>query len=247
MSISPKARKLDMQGYVVLPGEAIDQIGRYAELINGVITSEHRPGKFHFMQFDPEAFTWVLDNQQVMDLVSFFCGPHARLDNHFCFAYPGEGVSPNIHGGPFNEGRSVYYHSQGMYHQTSNLKVGIVMQPQRGVAFVPGSHKTNLAARGCTTEQSELVKPRLAQGDIIVFTDALVHGTTHHEQQRQILYYTFTPGHVAWAEYEEPKYLAMIPEHRRRFFRKPGLVQLDPEDRANIRWKEATFQVKSDK
>lgn len=241
MNMSTKARKLDMQGYVVLPGGAEDDIPRYAELIAPVIARPDSPGKFHFMQLDPEAFTRVLDNPLVRDLVELFCGKHARLDNHFCFSYPGEGVSPNIHGGPFNESRSVYYHSQAGFFQTSNLKVGIVMQDNKGVAFVPGSHRTEIQARGMNTEKAELVTPQLRRGDIVVFTDALVHGTVHVAAHRQMLYYTFTPGHVAWAEYEEPAWLNLVPDHRRGFFRAPGLVRLDPENRADIDWKKPTF------
>lgn len=240
MTISTKARKLDMQGYVVLPKAAEADYSEYTEHIRPLTNAPDNPGKFHVAHLAPELFTRVIEYPEVRDLVRWFCGEHARLDNHFVFAYPGQGVSHNIHGGPWSESRSVYYHSQGDTFQTSNLKVGISLNDQRGLAVVPGSHKTDMRVRPCDVPKSELTHPRLRQADIIVFTDALIHGTVHTEQARAMLYYTFTPGHVCWAEWEDLPWHRDVPEQRRKFLRKPGMCHVSAEDRT-ISWKNSSF------
>lgn len=227
-----KARKLDMQGFVILPKAVTDPWLTQAQLLTQAVVRQPKPpGKFSFIHYSPMLFTDILADQLVMGLVQFFCGNFARLDNHFGICYPGEGLKPNVHGGPFSEKRSCYYTSQAGIWQTSNLKVAIPLQDQQGTVFVPGSHKTDMPTRQGPTSPHELVAPRLRRGDVLLFTDALVHGTKHVDKPRQMLYYTFTPGHVAWQQYSPPSWLSSVPEDRQRFFRPPGLFQVDQADR----------------
>lgn len=232
------ARQLDSQGLTIIARRMAAFLPGLQAMIAPILHQPKPPGKFEFISLDPDVSTTIMDDLDVQGLIRRFCGSHARLDNHFCFSYPGEGVSPNIHGGPFSEVRSVYYQRHGDVVQTSNLKVGIVLQDQDGLAYIRGSHV--MLAR--QSRNVDLTRPPLKAGDVVVFTDALVHGTAHSDTPRQILYYTFTPGHVVWATWEQPVWRDLIPEHRRKFIREPGVMQLNQQDRTKLISRIPTFK-----
>lgn len=231
-------RQLDATGLTIIEKRMMYEVPKLLTMLEPVLKQEKPPGKFEFIKLGPDVGTMIMDDLDIQSMIRRFCGSHARLDNHFCFSYPGEGVSPNIHGGPFSELRSVYYQRHGDTVQTSNLKVGIALQDQAGLAYVPGSH-VMLPQRN---KEKGLTSPSLSAGDVVVFTDALIHGTTHTTYPRQMLYYTFTPGHVAWSSWYEPEWLNQVPVTRRKFFRAPGVMVIDPTDRAKLRPRDATFQ-----
>lgn len=230
-------------GYHILRGAAKSDLPEYAEAVDR--REDPTAGKFDLLSLGPELMTRVLDYHDIRHAAETLCGAFARLDNQFGFSYPGNGVSPNIHGGPFSEKRSVYYQEQADWRQTSNLKVGIAIQPQQGLGILPGSHKSTAKGKDrilpCNVDVSQLQVPVLYGGDIIVFTDALIHGTVHTETPRQMLYYTFTPGHVSWAVYADHPRIDEVPATRQWFFRPAGLVNLDTTNRSQIQFIPPTF------
>lgn len=214
--------RIDLAGFAILRTLTPDSLlERYQELLAGVTTRSDAPPRFEFIQYDPEAFTWILGEPSVIRLVETFCGWGARLDNHFGTAAPEIGATVN--GGPCSEGGAFYYHRQGAHRQTSALYAGIVMQEHRGLFFVPGSHLSDPRPEW-SSDHFDVYKPHLLPGDIVVFTGAVVHGTVRVHTPCQVLYYMFTPGHVAWAKYQEPAWLSLVPVTRQRFFTYPGMM-----------------------
>ena len=106
-----------------------------------------------------------------------------------------------------------------------------------GVAVIPGSHKSNLPCpRGIThyeRYQEHVVKVPLKTRDVLIFTEALTHGTlpwrgTH---QRRALLYKFSPGFQAYSpgshQVSFPDYILDMTEEQRAvmqppYFRKRG-------------------------
>ena len=82
-----------------------------------------------------------------------------------------------------------------------------------GFACIPGSHKTNLRS-GVPREVMRFERPAhyvrqppAKAGDVIIFTEALIHGTlpwtAGHE--RRALLYKYSPGHSSWSDtYYDP-------------------------------------------
>ena len=246
MNAEQIVRRIDEQGYAVIhQGARPDLVARYLESIQGVKRPNGWPHKAEVLHLDPVAFTWVLRQKRLRKVIRRLCGDYARLDNHFLFTYPGEGAKPNVHGGPFSERGSVYYQSQGLTTQTSNLKIGIALQAQCGPGIIPGTHKLNDSYRVVKVIRGvhELTTSQLAAGEIVIFTDALLHGTPDVSGFRQMLYYTFTPGHVCWAQYRhQPKdVLDKLSSDVRGYFRPPGLVHWEPDDRGNLQWARPTI------
>ena len=104
-----------------------------------------------------------------------------------------------------------------------------------GVAVVPGSHKANLACPremklGCAY-QEQVVEVNGKAGDVVIFTEALTHGTLpwKGDHQRRALLYKFSPGFqsygrggvtVTYPDYvldmTEEQQLVMEHPHRRK-------------------------------
>ncbi len=77
-----------------------------------------------------------------------------------------------------------------------------------GFCCIPGSHKTNLLnsiPREVLRHERRphyVYQPQVSAGDVIVFTEALVHGTLrwNADHERRALLYKYSPGHSAWAQ-----------------------------------------------
>jgi hypothetical protein len=77
--------------------------------------------------------------------------------------------------------------------------------PRGGFCCIPGSHKSNLpcpaAFKSLERPGSWLHCPEAPAGSLLVFTEALTHGTlpwtAAHE--RRALLYKYSPGHQSWS------------------------------------------------
>lgn len=246
MNAEQIVQRIDEQGYIVLQkGVGPELVAKYLELIQQVKPKGGWSHKADVLHLDPVAFTQVLLQKRLQKVIRGLCGDHARLDHHFLLSYPGGKLKPNVHGGPFSEHCAVHYHTQGGIKLTSNLKIGIALQRQGGPGVIPGTHKIDEAYPQERRRRHfrELVVPGMKPGAIVIFTDALFHGTPDVDGFRQMLYYTFTPGHVAWARYEPwpAEVMQKLPEEIRGYFRPPGLVQWGKDDRWKLQWAEPSI------
>ena len=73
-----------------------------------------------------------------------------------------------------------------------------------GFCCIPGSHKSNFPCpepfRSLEKKGLWLVQPPLKAGDVLIFTEALTHGTLPWtaEHERRSLLFKYSPGHQAW-------------------------------------------------
>ena len=90
-------------------------------------------------------------------------------------------VRPNLHGGPRHDNGEHQYQwfdgkmFNGLIVVVYNLED--VNPGDGGLICVPGSHKANLNIRP-PVESHLVVNPSFKAGDMLIFTEALVHGTT---------------------------------------------------------------------
>ena len=130
------------------------------------------------------------------------------------------GAFAQLHGGPQSSQHSCYYlqlphgKRRGIVGQ---MNFGYCLEPQNsktgGFVYVPGSHKSadsragnevlSEVYKGNFTDPSLLV-PELNPGDLLVFTEALIHGDTgwqaSNDSYRMQIYYKMTPGFMCWRD-----------------------------------------------
>ena len=71
-----------------------------------------------------------------------------------------------------------------------------------GLICVPGSHKANINSYKPPVDSHLVVNPAFKAGDMLIFTEALVHGTitwTGADRRRALLY-KYSPGYSTWSK-----------------------------------------------
>lgn len=116
-------------------------------------------------------------------------------------------VLENLHAGPLQNQRAFWYQwGPGNTMHNGLIKVLYALNDVNagdgGFICVPGSHKANLLHRP-QHDSHMVVNPQMKAGDMLVFTEALVHGSRQWtgEQPRRVLIYSYGPGCMAWKEY----------------------------------------------
>ena len=99
---------------------------------------------------------------------------------------------------------------------------------------MPGSHKAGMNTYMPGVDSHLVVNPTLAAGDMLVFTEALVHGTrlwTAANRRRSLLF-KYSPGYSCWgaAEALEPYRLLARNDLQRDLLRPPYVGQRTPLD-----------------
>jgi ectoine hydroxylase-related dioxygenase (phytanoyl-CoA dioxygenase family) len=96
---------------------------------------------------------------------------------------------------------------------------------------VPGSHKANFPLPGAP-DRALVVEVPLAAGDLVVFTEALTHGTLDWEgpSVRRTLLYKYSPGSSTWAEDQRwpASLLQQLTERQRLLLQPPSVAYHQP-------------------
>lgn len=214
----------DSQGYVVLPQvldtgtvaelrRLLDETGWWDTSVSGQtshsgdILSLGRP------------FWDLIDHPRVEPYLAEWLGRRFRLDHVYpIFKSTGGKALPLHHGGdPFSP--------NGYYHvQNGRISCGLTVVTYAltdagpgdgGFACVPGSHKSAFPAPKQVldwTDSSHTVTVPVRAGDVLIFTEALCHGsaawTASHP--RMSLLYKFSPGNSAWRGFGDGWPAAMV-------------------------------------
>jgi hypothetical protein len=174
--------------------------------------------KFPMLGLGDIFWEWLVRPELVQPAIEL-CGPHTRLDHVFGVAVgPGIEAPVQLHGGPDSSQFSCFYHNIGRdTGLVGQLNVGVTLIGQTpetgGFCYLPGSQHANrrIAGRelfiesfGMRILDNELVTvPVLNPGDIVYFSESLVHGDTGHRRptdRRLMGYYRFTPGWMCWRD-----------------------------------------------
>ena len=235
-----------------------DQVVELNQRIDGALEGR-AAAKFPFIDLDP-SFLDLMTQPWVMTACARTIGDHFRFDHAFGLQQPL--AKPNLHGGPQACQSSCFYYagqSQAGSAWMGRLSVGFVLTPQSkdtgGFAYIPGSHKSSYVMHGSQVlskflkgnfEHEYLHVPTLNPGDLCLFPDCLVHGTTPWKapHTRRVLYYMYSPGYMAWRPYSEiEKYLALARTPLQRQLLRPPYVASfteNPTALGDNRWREPT-------
>jgi hypothetical protein len=204
----------DIQGYLIIPNVLTsDEI---AEL-NGLIDAQNLPkpeklGRFGgaaggarksgsgFLSYG-KPFCDLLDHDRIMPILRMMLGDYFRLDRIYGMHMDDGMTGLRMHGGntPFSPGE--YYHVRdgkivnGFTVVSWNLTD--TGPDYGGFCCIPGSHKGNFRLpkqiREAHDEDPFVIMPEAPAGSVIMFSEALTHGTAtwHGKHQRRSLLYKF--------------------------------------------------------
>lgn len=175
------------------------------------------------------AFRALIDHPAVIDVVRELCGAHVRLDHAYGIVMAPGTSGLGLHGGgtPFDPAQ--YYVVCGGAIHTGLIAVqwALVDHPAGGggLRCVPGSHKASFPPP--SDLDALAVDVPLAAGDVVVFTEALCHGTSQWQgpHERRTLLYKYSPGNSSWASrHDWPDELVAAATDRQRLLLQPPSV-----------------------
>ena len=94
-----------------------------------------------------------------------------------------------------------------------------------GFVCIPGSHRSGFTLPA-TFDRELAVEVPMAAGDVVVFSEALTHGTLpwRAREERRTLVYKYSPGNSAWSHVEWPPELLAACTDRQRLLLQPPSV-----------------------
>ena len=204
----------DLQGYVVLSGVLTEsECSELIALADAAWPRQPDDGPFRreeaITRWHPR-FLDLLDHPRVLPVLAELIGSRLRADHDYCI-FMREGADGQlIHGGPRRfETDHWYYYSDGIMRNGLTVATWALTDTgpgDGGFVCIPGSHKTNFMTnlpddvRNQTRAPEYVVQPTLDAGDVLIFTEALMHGTRawRAAHERRALLYKYSPPHSTW-------------------------------------------------
>ena len=234
--------QFDLQGFLIIRGVlSEDECAYYSELADAAWPKQ--PGDDPMRRLDDMSKTWgqpfvdLMDHSRVLSYLVELMGRQLRIDHDYCI-FMGKGAKRgNLHGGPrlFESDHWYRYQDGVMRNGLTVATYNLTDAPAGAGGFtcIPGSHKTNFlklvdpAVQRFERDAPYVYQPPMAAGDVLIFTEALIHGTGEWlaDHERRVLLYKYSPPHSTWRI--EPYDLDDFPEatERQKLLMAPPSVQ----------------------
>ena len=206
----------DLQGYLIV--EDVLDAGTVAEL-NRLIDAqemgadvEQAQGRLHtggFLTWG-QPFVDLLDHERIMPLLKVILGDGFRLDHYYAIYLEAGAERLGLHGGNTPYDPPEYYHFRNgqMYNGLTVVSWNLADTGpvHGGFCCIPGSHKVNYPCpqeiREAHVESGCVVVPEAKAGSVVIFTEALTHGTAPWQaaHQRRSLLFKYSPGQQSWSK-----------------------------------------------
>ena len=181
-----------------------DAVARYNEILDRHVAQNNNFG-FSFIHHD-YCFMELMAHPRTLDILRTMIGEWFRLDHAYGIQMTASSDdNTNLHGGPrTDQGEHCYQWHQGrMYNGLVVVMYALedVNAGDGGFIGVPGSHKGNHPYKPEPSSHI-VVQPELKAGDMLIFTEALVHGTRKwvSANRRRSLLYKYSPGYSSWGQ-----------------------------------------------
>ncbi|UVI32002.1 phytanoyl-CoA dioxygenase family protein [Paenibacillus spongiae] len=214
----------DVQGYLL-----VEDVLSQEELkhLNEAIDKRQEAGQpiQNFLMWEEPVFRALINHPKAKPYLSIMLGNHYRLDHEYAIIHRKGDKPLHLHGGntPYDPGQ--YYHVQNgtLFSGLTvySFALSEIGQNDGGFCCIPGSHKANFRVPEAFKHYEEIGPTvHIAQkpGDLLIFTEALTHGTFAWQgaHERRSLLYKYSPLMIAWAKYTRtPELLAlMTPEQK---------------------------------
>lgn len=178
------------------------------------------------------AFCDLLDHPRLMPILKTILGDGFRLDHYYGIYMRAGTERLNLHGGGTPYDPPEYYHFRNgqMYNGLTVVAWNLsdTGPEYGGFCAVPGSHKANFPCPPEVKEQhighEAVVVPSAPAGSVVIFTEALTHGTAPWTagHQRRSLLYKYSPGQQSWgSNYVQPPADVELTPRQKLLFEKP--------------------------
>ena len=227
----------DLRGYLIIPDVLSPaEVAELNRLIDaqglagpGSDTASARFGGF--LDWG-KPFCDLLDHPRLMPLLKFILGDGFRLDHYYGIHMRAGTERLNLHGGGTPYDPPEYYHFRNglMFNGLTVVAWNLsdTGPEYGGFCAVPGSHKANYP---CPAEVKEehinheaVVVPSAPAGSLVIFTEALTHGTAPWvaSHQRRSLLYKYSPAQQSWgSNYVQPPTAVELTPRQKLLFEKP--------------------------
>ena len=200
----------DLQGYLVIKNVLTDsELDELNAISDGAYLYDDEEA-----QREASILGWgkpfknLIDHPRILPYLVELMGPTVRLDHDYCiFMREGERRG-GLHGG--YGGDHWYNYRNGVIHNGLSVVTYFLSDAPQGAggfACVPGSHKSNCSVgdlppevRSFEWNRHYVVQPAVEAGDVLFFTEALMHGTMlwRAKRERRALLYKYSPGYSSW-------------------------------------------------
>lgn len=243
MTLSDEERfQFDLEGYLVIKSVLTRQ---ECEALSAMADEvwPRQPGDGPFRRAANvsqwgKPFLDLMDHPKVLPYLVELLGRNLRIDHDYCIFMRKGAEGGNIHGGPRRiEADHWYYYHDGVMRNGLTVATWMLSDAEEGAGgfiCIPGSHKTNLMmnlpadVREQKRDAHYVVQPPLMTGDVLIFTEALMHGTRtwRASHERRALLYKYSPGYQSWSKtYYDPSDYAEATQRQRRLMAAPSIEQ----------------------
>ena len=235
----------DLEGYLVvknvLTQAEVDELNALAdEVFPGEYDESGLRRTARVSRWGP-ATQALIDHHKLLPYFDGLLGPHFRIDHDYCIFMRKGGKGGRLHGGPRMQLRSGLPGDHWYECYNGLIRNGLtvftyclshVQGGDGGFACIPGTHKTNFLSnipgdvRSHERRAHYVAQPEAQAGDVIIFTEALVHGTMPWtaDHERRSLLYKYSPGHSSWSGgYYDPDVYQDVSEQQRRIMASPSI------------------------
>ncbi len=225
--------RFDLQGFLIIKNVlSPDECRELSDLADEAWPEQPEDGLFRRAAFISQwhaRFLALMDHPKVLPYLIELLGSRVRVDHDYSiFMKKGANANP-LHGGPRIFQTDHWYHYQDGIMRNGLTVATWALSDARpgdgGFACIPGSHKTNFLKslpRDVHTFERDadyVHQPALRKGDVLIFTEALIHGTQQWraDHERRTVLYKYSPPHSSWAisPYDLTKYPQATDQQRR--------------------------------
>ena len=230
--------EFDLNGYIVfrdlIPPADVTKMNA---ILDANLTSETRD-HFGFVQWDP-IFLELMAHPRTLGIMRTIIGDWLRLDHAYSIQLDADSdVHENLHGGlRADQGEHQYQWAYGkMWNGLIVIMYALedVEPGDGGFICVPSSHKASINSYKPPVDSPLVVNPSLRAGDMLIFTEALVHGTRRwtSSNRRRSLLYKYSPGYSTWGRPEnlDPLRALATTDLQRDLLRPPYVGSRTPID-----------------
>lgn len=209
--------QFDLQGFLVVKNVLSPQrCAELSDLADQVWPRQSSDGPYRrtgsISQWH-SAFLELIDHPKVLPYLIELIGARLRIDHDYCIFMQKHRSTHQLHGGPHVfESDHWYRYNDGVMRNgltVATWSLTDVHAGDGGFACIPGSHKSNYlrffpkdVAR-FERHADYVVQPRMNAGDVLIFTEALIHGTAEwtSEVERRALLFKYSPPHSTWSKH----------------------------------------------
>jgi hypothetical protein len=236
----------DLQGYLVIEDVlSADEVVTLNALMDrqelpepGAAVSEQRFGSSGSDSEGVGLLDWgrpvcdLLDHSRIMPILEFVLGDGFRLDHYYGIYMRSGSEGLRLHGGstPYDPPEHFHFRDGAMYNGLTVVSWNLrdTGPDVGGLLCIPGSHKSNYACpdeiQSAHEHASCVVVPEVRAGSVVVFSEALAHGTAPWKgtQQRRSFLFKYSPAQQSWSRnYPRPPEGVELSERQKLLFRPP--------------------------